>query len=308
MASFLSDPNYSVPDLKDIKIGEDGTTVTPSTDADKAKYMSKQWVITPDTKMPAGKTGALSGTQEDSYNTIKNLDTESTPNFKGTAGGYTDTVEPAKSTFSPEDTMAAQLAKLTSKDNPLARQAEARALEGMNKLGLSNSTMAIGASEGARLREMKDVARTDNEGALQTSLQELRGEQELAGIKEKGAQDINQISFKSEIDDYFNKYNWDSKFKEMLLQEDIDTRITDLTNGWAATLMEKQLSSEERRTVSASLGAVMNNYFNGVISVQNNTNLTPKKQKEAVEDLYESFVNGGNTLLSIFGYKMDLDI
>ena len=82
------------------------------------------------------------------------------PDRQGGAPMATDNKQPGM------DTVQGQMTDLMSQDNNLMKQARTSALQGANKRGLLNSSMAVGASQDAMVRNAMPIAQQDA-GALQ---------------------------------------------------------------------------------------------------------------------------------------------
>lgn len=79
-------------------------------------------------------------------------------------------VNPIYREVQANETMQGQLQQILSDDNPLLQRARARAAAGMQSRGLSNSTMAIGASEGAMYDVAMPIAQQDASTYAQAGL------------------------------------------------------------------------------------------------------------------------------------------
>jgi len=77
------------------------------------------------------------------------------PDRQGGAPMATDNTGPGM------DTVQGQMKDLMSQDNSLMKQARTSALQGANKRGLLNSSMAVGASQDAMARQALPIAKQD---------------------------------------------------------------------------------------------------------------------------------------------------
>ncbi len=88
---------------------------------------------------------------------------EDTPEFtKYNVGNRPDVVSSTEFE-DPNTLVSTQLDKLLDSDSSYMKRAEAKALEGMNRMGLLNSSMAIGASQAAAIDAALPIAQQDAE-------------------------------------------------------------------------------------------------------------------------------------------------
>ena len=171
-----------------------------------------------------------------------------------------------------QTTVAGQLETLGSKDHPLARQAEARALEGANIKGLSSSTMAIGATEGARMREMKDVAMAD--AASATTFQ-------LASQE------------------------WNEKFKQDAARFGYDKKLLDVKGKWDEKLTQMDIDSEDRKMMMTAMNTMNSALMNGITAIYNNKDISADKQQEYINKMMENYKNAADTQGSLMSFDFD---
>ena len=182
-----------------------------------------------------------------------------------------------------QTTVAGQLETLGSKDHPLARQAEARALEGANIKGLSSSTMAIGATEGARMREMKDVAMTDAASATQFGLAQQNLESQLN----------------------LSKYEWGNKFTQDAVRFGYDKKLLDVKGKWDEKLTQMDIDSEDRKMMMTAMNTMNSALMNGITAIYNNKDISADKQQEYINKMMENYKNAADTQGSLMSFDFD---
>lgn len=73
-------------------------------------------------------------------------------------------------TWKPENDIGARVADLTSQDSAMMRQARTSGMQQANKRGLMNSSMGIGAAQGAAIAAATPIASQESQEATQTRL------------------------------------------------------------------------------------------------------------------------------------------
>ena len=90
------------------------------------------------------------------------------------------TVNTASSYMTPDTSVASQLSKLLSSDSEYMKQAAAKSKITANELGMLSSDRAVGAAQGAAIREGLPIATADANTAQKFGLQQQAAENELA--------------------------------------------------------------------------------------------------------------------------------
>lgn len=118
----------------------------------------------------------------------------------------------AGSTYqTPESTVSGQLATLLQSGSPLMRQAEERAKEQANKLGLLSSSMAVGAGQGALISQALPIAQQDAATAAARQTAQQAAEYAQSGMQTEatlsGARSVQNAQLAQQQKDLDQNYN-----------------------------------------------------------------------------------------------------
>jgi len=228
-----------------------------------------------------------------------------------------------KDYVTPESTVSGQLESLLKTDHPLAKQGQARALEGMNTKGLASSTMSIGAEQGAREREMLKIATPDaqSNSALQqaklksdlyskTIVEEANVsnflEKEKAGYqstlqKEEAGHKSNLQKEQGVIDLARQKDQQASDMDRLAFDRDTQTQLETMRESFDKSLTEMKLSGDMYNLALSAGGQVIQNTETLISEMLSDPTLLDANDPQALTNAINSVVSNGAASLKFLG-------
>lgn len=177
------------------------------------------------------------------------------------------------------------VARITGKLSPLLTQAQTRAMQGANRRGLLNSSMAGGAAESAIIDAALPIASQDAAQSFQHNLsrQDYQQRQSLAEQSFGHKQSLAEQSFGHETTLRDQSFGYD----EILQRLDIDSR---------ERIASQSITATERKDASTMIGVMTRNYAELFANIANNQNIPAEARNQlnahigAMRDADLSFV------------------
>ena len=195
------------------------------------------------------------------------------------------TAKPTSEYATPESMVSTQLANILSTGSPLMTQAENRAKEQANQLGLLSSTMAVGAGQRAITEAALPVAQQDAQtiAGLEKQRQQVEGQGLLAGQQAENLAQGNiaegiisagltthQAAVSQANQNVQNSFQAAMKAadaKGQVMLNDVNnkwnfftqTAMTDFDKQWQQRLLEGQVEQERYNTAMNSANQIMQN-------------------------------------------------
>ena len=190
------------------------------------------------------------------------------------AGPYT-TYTPAKAGFGANDTVEHYVQGIIHGNSPLMQQAASRALQNMNARGLVNSSMAIGAAQGALYDAATPMAQTDASLGSNTNI--FNAGQNNDAYKLKTAA-INQGANDTHL---------------AALQHERDVQL----NTWTKELEDIKHKYEEEANATNTGSALYQTYFTGLSQILASPDIT-FDQKQGYVNQFHDFLQNGLSLIT----------
>ncbi len=226
-----------------------------------------------------------------------------------------------------DDTVAKQMTGLLAKDNAYMKQAETAGMQAAGRRGLANSSMAVGAVEGERIKAALPIATADASGLLQKNLSRqgfeqsdiLQGKQ-IASTEKIASQDMASREGIASAD----RASRESMLgRELTSREGVATADRTATNANAAadrasretlsreetaaanTRAEKAITADNQRAAAGAVSDVNTRRSTAINAVMNNPDLPPDVRQARIDDANAQAAADISLIEQI--YNVDLD-
>lgn len=245
---------------------------------------TEEWYKTPDDAVvdPAG-TGLISATTPAASTTVTPPATAGNvvaPTSAGTVSAPVSTTPTAGTgTVTANQTVAGQIDQIIAADSPLMQRAATRADQQMNKRGLMNSSMAVGAGQAAVMDAALPIAQADAQtyAASQTQQNLFKHQTALADL--------------------------DNSMKAALTNADAQTKayLVGLDGQIKTTLANIDADYKTLIQASASAGQIYNQTLSEVSKILNNSDMDAATKTNNVSALFGKMETALNFVSSING-------
>ena len=208
----------------------------------------------------------------------------------------------------PESTVSGQLMSLLDRDSPYLRQADTRAREEANKMGLLSSSMTVGATERERIAAALPIAQQDAQLFGTSALKE----QDYAS---SSALDTQKIAGQSALATQAHTQNIealgvqaDHQLKLEAYSQDATTRRADTELAFKERMGNLELDAKTKEQYITSSATVSNQYNDDVATLLRTKEFVDETARlEALSQLEQVYVINMNFLASAAEEKLDWD-
>lgn len=217
------------------------------------------------------------------------------------AGQY----DPTTGTFDESKGVEGRVASITSKGGPLMQLAETRAKQSANRLGLANSSMAVGAAHKALVDAALPIATADaeafqrqaltNQGDVNTAAAQnaqIRANAATEGMRLGESARQNDASLMQQADQAQRERDLRTTLAQ--LDRDQQTAVVNLENQWRS-----QLQTNEQ------LAKAWGTKMDVINQIQMNADLDPETKKTLVENALAEFSTIANWSSKVSGVNVD---
>lgn len=200
-----------------------------------------------------------------------------------------------------DQTVAGQVDKVIAADSPLMQRAATRADQQMNKRGLMNSSMAVGAGQAAVMDAALPIAQQD----AQTSAQAAQFNASAQNAAQTQSNTIRQQAasqnFAAAAD--IAKADFDNRFKSALVNADSQTKayLTQLEGGIKSNLANIEADYKTLIQTSASASDLYKSTISALSSIIANENMDAAAKSAAINGLFSRTGAAMNLIGSING-------
>lgn len=239
--------------------------------------------------------------------------------------------DPKKAQINPAtDTVEGRIGNIVSSGSPLMKQAETRALQGMNARGLINSSMAVGAGQSALYDAALPIAQQDasmfheqrirnqdaENQALQftadagnrVNLQNLQGRQQMEQASHAAELEKGLISARTESESRLqserSQQALEGEKQLTQLRGQIEMGLQELRGTQSQTLAEIEANSKALIQTNDSAGKLYQQALDAINKTLLNPELGPRAKQAAIDRQVELLRSG----LSLIGSVADLDL
>lgn len=225
-----------------------------------------------------------------------------TPGTPDTPTGLIGTT--AKWTPTADQTVAGQVNKIIAEDSPLMQRANLRSTQEMNKRGLVNSSMAVGAGQAAVMDAALPIASQDAQTNARAAEFNAGAENALQNQSNAIRQQTATANFSVAADTA--KQNFDQQFKAALSNADMQTKayLTQAEGGIKQTLANIEADYKTLIQTSASASDTYRGTLTAVASVLGDTNMTAESKTAAINGLMGRMEVAMNLIGSINGVDL----
>lgn len=175
-------------------------------------------------------------------------------------------------TFStPQTTVAGQIEKLVSEDSKLNQMAQARAREQASALGMSRSSMAIGAAQKALYETALPIAEADAKTAAAFKAQEQLDLNKQAMVETESMAAGQLVLQKAQLQEQSDrlKASWETTIKGLDQQSqialagfrgEIEAKTQELTMNLQKQLNQQQINANVQEKIMTQSQEALNNY------------------------------------------------
>lgn len=214
-------------------------------------------------------TGSLSGYSTDTTGKINYAAPPApvvpagvSPGQGTTASTYTPAkADPAQYTLNPAtDTTGGQLSKIIDQNSPLMQQAATAGRQGANARGLLNSSIAVGAAQGAVLNAATPIAQQNAAASLQTGLTNTSNRQNTNLTNANATNTAHQFNAQAQ-----------NAIQKLKIGQSNQIALQNLVSGNAQLIQS-----------NAELGNMYNQTVNSISSIQSSTTMAAPAKATAI--------------------------
>lgn len=236
----------------------------------------------------------------------------------------------AQSSTKTEDQNADfELNRMMSESSPLMERAKQQAMQQSNRRGLLNSSIAVGAAQGAMVDRMMPMAlqnSAQNYGRENLNTQFRQQSQELeaqlkVAMEQGDQQAATQIAMqKAELDRNWQIQMADQEFKANQQAADAQNRLNEQTQQQINDLNQQFLDGQQKLDLAVHNNAhallmqnnqsaqmYNNTFMTGVANIMNNNDMSPAQKASAVKELIRARDSAFETLIAIEETDIDED-
>ncbi len=171
----------------------------------------------------------------------------------------------------PQTTVAGQIEKLISEDSKLNQMAQARAREQASALGMSRSSMAIGAAQKALYETALPIAEADAKTAAAFKAQEQQDLNKQAMVETESMAAGQLVLQKAQLQEQSDrlKASWETTIKGLDQQSqialagfrgEIEAKTQELTMNLQKQLNQQQINANVQEKIMTQSQEALNNY------------------------------------------------
>jgi hypothetical protein len=200
-----------------------------------------------------------------------------------------------------DQTVAGQVDNIIAADSPLMQRAATRADQQMNKRGLMNSSMAVGAGQSAVMDAALPIAQQDAQTNAQAAQFNAGAENTLQGQSNQIRQQAATQNFAATAD--LAKTDLDNQFKASMVNADAQTKayLTQLEGGVKANLANIEADYKSLIQTSASAGDIYKGTISQIGPILSDTNMDAAAKSAAINGLMSRMGSAMNLIGSING-------
>lgn len=207
--------------------------------------------------------------------------------------------------ITPEATVSGQMMSLLGKDSPYLRQADVRAREEAQRMGLLSSSMAVGATERERIRAALPIAQQDAQLYGTTALKE----QEFAGTS---ALETQQAAAQSALQRQAQVENLealgvqgDIQLRLEAYSQDAATQRAQMEMEFKADIANVEMDATTRQQYIASASDLGNQYNSDVSAILRSTDFATSTDRNiALKQIEQVYQNNLNFLSAASGVEL----
>mgnify|MGYP003636497965 CR=1 FL=1 len=189
----------------------------------------------------------------------------------------------ADGTYKPDDeAIAPRVAELTSQDSPLMRQARTSGMAMGNRRGLINSSMAVGAAEGAALGVATPIASQESQQKYGKNVQFMQNQQQDKTTSATLASEEKRTADSLAADRYRT-----------------DTSIASDERKTAASI-----AAQDRQTVAQQSGDLARTYTDGIGQTLVNDKIPATTRSAAQRDISGLYQASLQRLQTVYGVNL----
>jgi hypothetical protein len=231
-------------------------------------------------------------------------------NVPATALGTLEEARPPGSTtgqyVTPEATVSGQLKTLLSKDSPYLREADTRAREEAQKMGLLGSSMAVGAAERERIKAALPIAQQDaqlygtsalkeQEFAGTSALETQRATSESALGRQAHVENIEALGVQADHQMRLEAYSQDAATRRKKMEMEFQSSIANI-----------EMDADTRQQYQASATELGTQYNADVSTILRTTTFATETDRDiALDQLEQVYKNNMNFLASASGVDLN---
>lgn len=207
----------------------------------------------------------------------------------------------SKWTPTADQTVAGNVDQIIAADSPLMQRAATRADQQMNKRGLINSSMAVGAGQAAVMDAALPIAQQDAQTKAQAAQFNAGAENTLLGQSNQIRQQTATQNFAAAAD--IAKTDLDNQFKASMVNADAQTKayLTQLEGGIKTSLANVEADYKTLIQTSASAGDLYKTTLSAVSQIVANENMDATAKSAAINGLFARTNAAMNLIGSING-------
>jgi len=186
------------------------------------------------------------------------------------------------------DTMAGQMGKLIDPNSPIMQRAAARANEMSNSRGLLNSSMAVGAAQGAVMDAAAPIAQNDANAFRTTAIAnaDMTNQANQFNAQQQNATNLSTAQMQTDV----NKVNTQQQNAVVMNQLDQANKVQ---------LADIQAAYQNQIQANASSSALFDKSMTAITTVQQDPNMSAAAKQRTINHISNLLSSGLNLTGSI---------